>query len=171
MNNKRMNSRYILSIQYPEGIRTILLQKERYLIGRDRHNEIILLDTTVSRCHAMLVRVLVPNSKDYCYRVIDGDLSGKASKNGIYINLMPCSSKDLEDGDLISFASVYASYHIQATGQSIDEYGNAQIGQSVKTYASLSGDRYPTNPGHLESESHAADLEEQKPRNELVLKS
>ena len=46
------------------------------------------------------------------YRIIDGDIYGKASSNGLLVNAQKVSVWDLEDGDKIFFGSqVYAIYN------------------------------------------------------------
>lgn len=159
MNHPSHKSKHLLCIQYTDGIRTIRLQKDYYRIGRDRQNEIVLLDTMVSRFHAILVRVLAPGTKNYCYRVIDGDDNGTPSKNGIYINQEQCCSKELENGDLIAFANIYASYHIPSDSHRLDEEGEEEASTSVKAYAALPKDRHPTNPGLSIGENHLEQLE------------
>ena len=55
-----------------------------------------------------------PYQKKNCYlfRIVDGSLNGKKSKNGLYINKQKSSAHDLKHGDLIEFGvEVRAKYY------------------------------------------------------------
>lgn len=66
----------------------------------------------VSRQHAVLLRVLDPSSGNFFFRLIDGDLQGKRSVNGLTVNGKPCQSHILQHKDLIVFGGdVRARYH------------------------------------------------------------
>ncbi len=66
----------------------------------------------VSRQHAILLRVTAPEIAAYSFRIIDGDLQGKRSTNGLLINGQRCFSHDLKHTDVIVFGGdVQASYY------------------------------------------------------------
>lgn len=109
---------HILEIKTQRERRFIILNKDRYSLGRSSKNSIVIQDRQVSRYHATLIRknknksnnvnnysFSVNNNKvkldNYCFWIHDGDLQGKTSSNGIAINQQYCSSHLLEYGDLI----------------------------------------------------------------------
>jgi pSer/pThr/pTyr-binding forkhead associated (FHA) protein len=91
--------------------RAISLDAAAYSIGRDPSNAIVLDTVTVSRKHAILLRLPIPGENRYRYRLIDGDSSGQPSANGVFVNRQRCSSHELVNGDTISLGrKIQASY-------------------------------------------------------------
>ena len=89
--------------------------KRRFRIGRQKKNDIILHNHSVSRHHATLVKAHYPSeSQLYVYRIVDGNCAGNLSTNGIKVNGKPCESRDLRHGDVITFGSSTAkmTYYI-----------------------------------------------------------
>ncbi|HIK35014.1 MAG TPA: EAL domain-containing protein [Thermosynechococcus sp. M98_K2018_005] len=104
--------RHLLVVEDQEGRRTIPLEASTYTIGRHPSNTIVLKSPMISRQHAVLLRVLDPNSGNFFFRLIDGDLQGKRSVNGLTVNGRPCHSHILQHKDLIVFGGdVRARYH------------------------------------------------------------
>jgi pSer/pThr/pTyr-binding forkhead associated (FHA) protein len=93
--------------------RVILLDAERYVIGRNDSNEIVLNRDPISREHAMLVRVPALDEERFFYRLIDGDTEGKPSTNGIFVNGKRQNSYDLVNDNVISFAGVVNALYIK----------------------------------------------------------
>ncbi|NES22173.1 MAG: FHA domain-containing protein [Symploca sp. SIO3E6] len=103
-----------------KGERRYPLGGKVYSIGRDSNADICLFSMFVSRRHATLVR---QKRKDgsYNYQIVDGDLEGRLSANGIMINgrklLAPkienkLAAQNLKHQDMIVFgAGVSATYH------------------------------------------------------------
>ncbi len=105
--------RHVLVIEDQKSRRLVSLTENTYDIGRDPHSAIPLYDRQVSRHHATLLRVNDYQNEHCSYRLIDGNLQGKRSTNGVMINGQYCLSHELRHGDLIRFASKSkASYHI-----------------------------------------------------------
>jgi pSer/pThr/pTyr-binding forkhead associated (FHA) protein len=91
--------------------RAIALDAAAYSIGRDTSNAITLNSDTISRQHAMLLRVPIPGTRQYRYRLVDGNAQGKPSANGVFINEQPCRTYELNHGDTVRFGqTVEASY-------------------------------------------------------------
>lgn len=110
--DQRNRFRHLLIIDDTEGRRTIALEATTYSIGRDTTNSIVLHSKMVSRQHAILLRVTSPDSSNYLFRIIDGDLQGKRSTNGLMINGRKLFSHDLKHGDLLVFGGdVKAKYY------------------------------------------------------------
>lgn len=113
--------RHVLVIEDRKGRRIVSLEESNYTLGRDSHNPIILYDYQVSRTHATLIRKIDDETGGFSYRIIDGDLQGKRSTNGILINGHSSISHELKHGDIIRFASeAKASYYIIPTDSGID---------------------------------------------------
>ena len=103
--NNPAEFRHVLVIEDQKSRRIVSLHDNTYTIGRDPNSTIILYDRQVSRHHATLVRVNDYQSHDYFYRVIDGNLQGKRSTNGITVNGNSCLTHELKNGDVVRFGS------------------------------------------------------------------
>jgi pSer/pThr/pTyr-binding forkhead associated (FHA) protein len=104
---------HLLIIEDNKGRREFILDSPVYSIGRDPKCDIRLISQFVSRRHATLVQL--PNDEDgtYYYRIVDGNLKGKPSANGLLINGRKFQAHDLEDEDKIVFGpNVYAIYYL-----------------------------------------------------------
>ena len=103
---------HLLVIEDLEKKSTISLGAKTYSIGRNANNAIILNSPQISRYHATLLRITIPGSDCYQFRIIDGDLNGRRSRNGIRVNNKICFSYDLQDGDVITFYDrITATYY------------------------------------------------------------
>lgn len=108
---------HLLVIDEEKERRIVKLTEVAYSIGRDTTNAIVLNNPSISRQHAMLVRVPLPQ-QGHRYRIIDGNSQGKPSANGIFINGEPSSTRELETKDLIHFGKgVKATYLTLEMGQ------------------------------------------------------
>ncbi|MEM8778623.1 MAG: EAL domain-containing protein [Cyanobacteria bacterium P01_G01_bin.49] len=113
--------RHILVIEDQKARRIIALEESTYGIGRDSNNDIIIYDRVVSRRHGTIVRIKPnPRIDHYAYRIIDGDLEGNRSTNGLLINGKLKESHNLNHGDTIIFGpQAKASYYIISTALEI----------------------------------------------------
>ena len=108
----KQSYRHVLVVDDLDGRRTINLDAATYSIGRDQTNSIVLNSKMVSRQHALLLRVTVPETSTHMFRIIDGDLQGKRSTNGLVINGRKLFSHDLKHGDQLLFGNdVKAKYY------------------------------------------------------------
>jgi signal transduction histidine kinase/pSer/pThr/pTyr-binding forkhead associated (FHA) protein len=113
--NQRQRFRHLFIVDDAEGRRTISLEAATYSIGRDVTNSIVLHSKMVSRQHAILLRVTAPDTANYLFRIIDGDLQGKRSTNGLIVNNRRLFSHDLKHGDVVVFGGdVKAKYYVVA---------------------------------------------------------
>jgi pSer/pThr/pTyr-binding forkhead associated (FHA) protein len=114
MKEQPNQDKHILVIyDQPEG-RQILLQSATYSIGRDKHNAIVIPHKAISRQHALLLRMPMAGG-GYRYRILDGNVAGKASMNGFTVNDQKYSSYDLNPGDKIYIGGVIlAEYKVLA---------------------------------------------------------
>ncbi|MBR8833034.1 MAG: EAL domain-containing protein [Stigonema ocellatum SAG 48.90 = DSM 106950] len=111
--NEREKIRHLLVVQDLQGRRIIPLQENTYSLGRDSRNAIVLYSRSVSRQHAILLRIPVPETQQYGFRIIDGSFKGKSSTNGLFVNSRKCLSHDLKHEDVIVFGNnqVHAKYY------------------------------------------------------------
>jgi pSer/pThr/pTyr-binding forkhead associated (FHA) protein len=104
-----------LIIDSPSFKRVIRLQNSYYSIGRHPSNTIVIPSPQISRKHATLVKKINPNL-EISFQIIDGDLEGNRSRNGIWINGESFLERELEHGDVIGFAEdIQAFYQILTT--------------------------------------------------------
>lgn len=141
--------RHIFVIEDQKARRIISLEEPTYSIGRESSNDIIIYDHVVSRHHATLVRIKpTPNIDNYSYRILDGDLEGNRSRNGLMINGQGTESHELKHGDVILFGSQSkASYYIVSTSLEIALFNPLEISQYEITRQSFDGDSKSTMIG------------------------
>jgi pSer/pThr/pTyr-binding forkhead associated (FHA) protein len=103
---------HLLIIEDDKGRREYTLDSPVYSIGRDPKCDIRLVSQFVSRRHATLVQL--PNEDgSYYYRIVDGNLKGKPSANGLLINGRKLQAHDLCDQDKVIFGpQVHAIYYL-----------------------------------------------------------
>ncbi len=111
--NTRQSILHLLVVIDLQGQRMIPLEETTYSLGRDSRNSIVLDSRSVSRQHAILLRVTAPENDQYSFRIIDGNFNGKKSTNGLFVNGSKCSFHDLKHGDVIEFGNnqVKAKYY------------------------------------------------------------
>lgn len=114
--------RHILVIEDQKARRIVALDETTYSLGRESSNDIIIYDSVVSRRHATLIRIRpTPRLDNHAYRLIDGDLEGNRSTNGLIINGQTGESHNLKHGDVIFLgAKAKMSYYILSTALEID---------------------------------------------------
>ncbi|HEY9633476.1 MAG TPA: FHA domain-containing protein [Coleofasciculaceae cyanobacterium] len=105
-------SNHLLIIEDDKGRKEFPLEEAVYTIGRDPKCDIRLSSQFVSRRHATLVRRQREDGSAY-YCIVDGNLKGKPSANGLLINGRKLQSHDLEDEDEVVFGPlVSAKYYL-----------------------------------------------------------
>ncbi|GBF79788.1 EAL domain-containing protein [Aphanothece sacrum] len=103
---------HILVIEDKKYQQTISLEKDVYSLGRHPKSSIVIYSEQVSRLHATVMRRKSSDNYEYSYWILDGDLDGNKSRNGIYINGQKCIVQELKHGDLINLGGeVKATYH------------------------------------------------------------
>ncbi len=103
---------HLLIIEDDKGRKEFPLDQAVYSIGRDPKCDIRLHSQFVSRRHATLVRREREDGSPY-YQIVDGNLKGKASVNGLLINERKLQSHDLQDEDEVVFGpQVSAKYYL-----------------------------------------------------------
>ncbi|MBW4577390.1 MAG: EAL domain-containing protein [Aphanothece sp. CMT-3BRIN-NPC111] len=105
-------TRIVLVVEDTKGKRRINLDKNIYSLGRDSKTSIVLHSQHVSRHHATLFRIFDTETNTYLFQLIDGDLQGNRSTNGVTVNGQFCFSKTLKHKDLISFAGKVKAWYL-----------------------------------------------------------
>ena len=95
---------HILVIEDPSFVKEIQLDAATYSIGRHSSNDIVLSCQKTSRNHATLLRRTDVKTNQCSYWILDGDLQGNRSRNGIYINGKKGLVHELHSGDVIHFS-------------------------------------------------------------------
>ena len=104
---------HILIVEDPSFITEINLEAATYSIGRHSSNDIALSCQKTSRHHATLLKRTDVKTNQYSYWILDGDLQGNRSRNGIYINDKKTLVHELKHNDVVQFSgNVIAKYKI-----------------------------------------------------------
>ncbi|TAF09627.1 MAG: EAL domain-containing protein [Nostocales cyanobacterium] len=143
--NERDKIRHLLVVYDPEGQRTIPLLEATYSLGRDNRNAIVLRSKSVSRQHAILLRVTIPHTEQYGFRIVDGNFQGKRSTNGLFINGTKCFSHNLQHGDIIAFGNPQAQAKYYAISNLSEEaFGESCTAADLSDFLTAQGN--PANP-------------------------
>ncbi len=100
--------RHILAIESNGWKRNFFLDKNTYSLGRSSTNAIVIHHRVISRNHATFLKVTYQGEKgnNSFFWIIDGDLKGNRSTNGIYVNGKRHLSSQLQPGDVILLGGV-----------------------------------------------------------------
>jgi len=104
MMSNSLKFNHVLVINEPNGQKSFSLDSSLYTVGRHSGSNIRLNSGSVSRHHGTLIRSDVADDQ-YAYILIDGDLKGNRSQNGILVNGKKIIRRQLEDGDIILFGA------------------------------------------------------------------
>ncbi|MBD1863403.1 FHA domain-containing protein [Trichocoleus desertorum] len=104
-------SYHLLIVEDNQGQREVILDSPIYSIGTNVKCDIHLHTQFAARCRATLVQLPHKHGTVY-YRIVDGNLKGKPSANGLLINGRSLQAHDLQNQDEIVFgAGVSARYY------------------------------------------------------------
>lgn len=94
---------HIIKIKYGDIQQSIILKNEIYSIGRHSSNNIVIHHPTVSRYHCSILPVKYKDkNQQELFWIIDGDLKGNRSANGLFVNGNKSLSHELKSGDKIT---------------------------------------------------------------------
>lgn len=91
--------KHILEVETKQGKKLYLLEAKKISIGRSVKNSIVIDHISVSRHHATLTKMKYKGKDDDVFWLVDGDLKGNRSTNGILVNGKRCFSHELRPGD------------------------------------------------------------------------
>lgn len=94
---------HVLVVEDTNSRQTIVLEEANYSLGRDPRNSIVVASKKISRFHATLLRRTNASQNTFSYWILDGDLQGNRSRNGIFINQKRCLVQELKNNDIIQF--------------------------------------------------------------------
>ncbi|MEM1368741.1 MAG: FHA domain-containing protein [Cyanobacteria bacterium P01_H01_bin.15] len=101
---------HYLIVEADHKRRVIQLKHKVYSLGRSVNCDIQINSQFVSRKHATLFRRERDEGETY-YQILDGDISGQLSANGLSVNNRKVPTKDLVHGDKLLFGrDAYALY-------------------------------------------------------------
>jgi diguanylate cyclase (GGDEF)-like protein len=141
----RQRLRHFLLIEDTKGKRLVGLEAATHTLGRDRSNAIVIHSREVSRQHATLLRVSNPGQANFLFRVLDGNLQGKRSTNGLIVNGQRCLSYDLQGGDIIQFGGdAKARYCVTSTLTDTDIDTCRETGDYAQLYTPAAHDPFQT---------------------------
>ena len=137
-------SNHLLVVEEPGFRKTITLEKASYTVGRHSENDIIFSSQKTSRYHATFVRRTEMKSNNFSYWIIDGNLQGNRSRNGIFVNGKKCLVHELKHGDIIKFSNdVKARYHILSNLSEVTD-NSAEISELEQQKVSIKDNRSRT---------------------------
>ncbi|MGK7884811.1 MAG: EAL domain-containing protein [Crocosphaera sp.] len=148
--NHPHENRHLLVIEDKKYRQTISLEEETYSIGRHTSNSIVIHSQQASRRHSTLMRRKHSYTNSYSYWIVDGDLDGNKSRNGIYVNGEKCLIKELKNGDLINFGC-----EVNATYYASHEWSNTIINvvqskpQPLSNNSSIVNSKYTLSQPHI----------------------
>ncbi|MDJ0729086.1 MAG: EAL domain-containing protein [Crocosphaera sp.] len=112
LTEKKQNIQHILAFNLTSGERVFYLDEPQYSIGRYPKNSIVINAEGISRQHGTLIKKN-KNNDHFSYVLIDGNIEGYKSKNGIVVNGERIDKSELKHGDIIHFTKeVTAHYYI-----------------------------------------------------------
>lgn len=101
--NDELEIQHVIKIKYADIQQNIILKNEVYSIGRHSSNNIVIHHPTVSRYHCSILPVKYKDkNQQELFWIIDGDLKGNRSANGLFINGNKSLSHELKSGDKIT---------------------------------------------------------------------
>ena len=150
----KLNSpKHFLVIENNNNKRIINLESTTYSIGRAPDNLIVLNSPLVSRYHATLLRITTSGTESHQFRIIDGDLNCRRSRNGIRVNGKACFSYDLEHDDVITFCdnitARYQTVNAPKSAPTIESsfFLESDDDEDLETIASLNDSNNPSSNG------------------------
>ena len=93
--------RHVLIVESTEIRKAVTINSSIYTIGRHPGNSLVFASQQISRYHATILWLKSRETQECSYWILDGDVEGKRSLNGISINGKKSFLQQLRDGDSI----------------------------------------------------------------------
>ena len=134
----RQKIRYLLIVKDRKGKRIIPLSFNTYSLGRSQDSSIVLYSSSVSRHHATIIPIADFPNKLAPFKIIDGNLQGIKSTNGLFVNGVKCVQHNLKHGDFIEFGdkvkvTYYTLFNLSEAefNQFCELQGNSNINEPI----------------------------------------
>jgi len=138
LNKDLQTTTHVLVLEDENSRQTIILEEANYSIGRDPRNKIPLISKKVSRFHATLLRRTDMKNRAFSYWLLDGDLQGNRSTNGIFINDKRCLVQELKHEDIIRFGlEIQGSYYVLNNISDLALLQSGDFQQSVESESTV----------------------------------
>lgn len=135
---------HVLVLEDENSRQTIILEEANYSVGRDPRNKIPLSSKKVSRFHATLLRRTDTKNRTFSYWLLDGDLQGNRSTNGIFINDKRCLVQELKHEDIIRLGfEIQASYYILGNTSDLILLQSGDFQQSKESESTVKAEKVP----------------------------
>lgn len=129
---------HVVVVESQDFRKIIILDTPIYSIGRAAKSAIVLPSKRISRHHATIIRRRDVNN-NFSYWILDGDLQGNRSTNGIFVNNKKCFIHALKKGDVIQIAIEYTiTYDIYEDLAEIEELQQEDLAIGKPTVTSKS---------------------------------
>lgn len=133
--NDRQEMTHVLMMEDSNSRQTFVLQDANYSIGRDARNSIRIESKQVSRFHATLLKRNDVRKNTFSYWILDGDLQGNRSRNGVFINEIQCLVQELRHEDVIHLGpEVRIQYYIISSLDSLVLPSSSKTTHRQKTF-------------------------------------
>ena len=140
---------HVLIVEDPSFVKEINLEAPTYSIGRHSSNDIALSCQKTSRHHATLLKRTDVKTNQYSYWILDGDLQGNRSRNGIYVNGKKTLVHELKHDDVVQFSGdVFAKYKVT----------NELISGNSESFSSILNSKYFERSGSENSTIDKKDI-------------
>ncbi|MDV3352140.1 FHA domain-containing protein [Leptothoe sp. ISB3NOV94-8A] len=146
----------ILIVEDNQGRREIVLDDSLYSLGRDTKCDVRLTSQFVSRHHATLVQ-LPKEDGSLFYRILDGNLQGRASANGMLVNGRKLESHDLQNEDEIIFGPQARAVYYQRQKDTTSSVSSDSVASDGSTKSNWLRNPYPLLP-ELEADAGLGDV-------------
>ncbi len=104
----------VLILRNQDNVAIKALPKRKNTIGRSLDSDILLQQKGISRCHATIY------FSNGVYWILDGDMEGRVSTNGLLVNGFRISVHQLKSHDVITFCKGVYAFYIEFSGVSED---------------------------------------------------
>ncbi len=140
---------HLLIVEDDQGQWELPLEEPIYSIGRDPKCDVRLVSQFVSRRHATLVQFPNEDGLSYYYRIVDGNLRGKLSANGLLVNGQKLAARDLQNGDEIFFApQIKVIYYLITQEDPVSKLESTTISHPLASQVQETrGEEHPTYRG------------------------
>ena len=156
-------TRHVLVVKDSNGVRSVPLEASSYFLGRDPKNSIVLSGKSISRQHAILLRISGTDPSQFNYVLIDGNLQGKRSKNGTKVNKQGFVSTRLQSGDNIQFGNEVQARYVILSAISTSDFTSYLEDTDLEDYFTQA--KKAVNP----RETIVMELEPEKDKEDLFL--